>query len=45
MKSVNKPFAEMQKKTLESLEPLQNMNAGGCRGVRTHCTQELRPDG
>ncbi len=27
IKSVNKPFADMQKKTLESLEPLQNMNA------------------
>ena len=27
MKSVNEPFADMQKKTLESLEPLQNMNA------------------
>ena len=27
MKSVNKPFADMQKKTLEGLEPLQNMNA------------------
>ena len=27
MKSVNKQFAEMQKKTLKSLEPMQNMNA------------------
>lgn len=27
MKSVNEQFAEMQKKTLESLEPIQNMNA------------------
>ena len=27
MKSVNKPFADLQKKTLESLEPLQDMNA------------------
>ncbi len=26
MKPVNEQFAEMQKKTLESLEPLQNMN-------------------
>ena len=26
MKSVNEQFAEMQKKTLESLEPMQNMN-------------------
>ena len=27
MKSVNEQFAEMQKKTLESLEPVKNMNA------------------
>ena len=27
MKPVNEQFAEMQKKTLESLEPMQNMNA------------------
>jgi len=27
MKSVNEQFAEMQKKTLESLEPMQNMSA------------------
>ncbi len=27
MKPVNKPFADLQKKTLESLEPLQDMNA------------------
>lgn len=27
MKSVNEQFAEMQKKTLESLEPVQNMNS------------------
>ena len=27
MKPVNEQFAEMQKKTLESLEPIQNMNA------------------
>ena len=27
MKPANEQFAEMQKKTLESLEPLQNMNA------------------
>ncbi len=27
MKPVNEQFAEMQKKSLESLEPLQNMNA------------------
>ncbi|ASJ73724.1 phasin family protein [Granulosicoccus antarcticus] len=27
MKSINEQFAEMQKKTLESLEPMQNMNA------------------
>ncbi len=27
MKSANKPFADLQKKTLESLEPLQDMNA------------------
>jgi len=26
MKSVNEQFAEMQKKTLEGLEPMQNMN-------------------
>ncbi|MFK8082759.1 MAG: hypothetical protein AB8B97_20965 [Granulosicoccus sp.] len=26
MKSVNEQFAEMQKKTMESLEPMQNMN-------------------
>jgi len=27
MKSVNEQFAEMQKKTMESLEPMQNMNS------------------
>lgn len=27
MKNMNEQFAEMQKKTLESLEPMQNMNA------------------
>lgn len=27
MKNVNEQFAEMQKKTLESLEPVQNMNS------------------
>ena len=27
MKSVNEQFAEMQKKTLESLEPMQNLNS------------------
>ena len=27
MRSVNRPFADLQKKTLEGLEPLQNMNA------------------
>ncbi len=27
MKPVNKPFADLQKKTLESLEPLQDINA------------------
>lgn len=27
MKSVNEQFAEMQKKTIESLEPMQNMNS------------------
>ena len=27
MKSMNEQFAEMQKKTMESLEPMQNMNS------------------
>ena len=27
MKPINEQFAEMQKKTLESLEPIQNLNA------------------
>ena len=27
MKPINEQFAEMQKKTLESLEPMQNLNA------------------